>query len=250
MSVTPDTTRRRWLPRCRYPAACVAGLLAAPSGCLGGVDLRRSRPHAEPLRREGAPGRRPARLRQHHAGMAADRSRLAPAAPPAQSASRCRWTPFYRTGASAIAMSMLAFALAVFAATRIVIQVTGIPAAAARSARDGPRPQSERAVPAGDADDRAAAPRSHALAVSLALIDWVEQSAPRLDRRRRDLRSPLRGSHATKRGPVVSAAIALAGVARSRRRNAAGGGPRRARLRPLSARRPRRLPPAQPAERR
>ena len=66
---------------------------------------------------------------------------------------------FYRTGASAVAISIASFALACYAIAHLVLRVTGSRAAAAISRR-AVCPQSRRALSAIDADDRAAVVRA------------------------------------------------------------------------------------------
>jgi len=120
---------------------------------------------------------------------------------------------FYRTGAAAIAISMLAFAVAVFASARIIGQVTGSAAAAAAGGAILALNQNVLYLQA--------TPMTEPLLLGLTLaglsrlIDWVNRPAPHLARQTGCL---LAAAWLTRyeAWPVVIAAIGLAGVARWR----------------------------------
>ena len=88
-------------------------VLSMIGGVLASVHYRRLGSDAQPLRCARASGCRAPHLRQPHAGLAADRRRVAAAAPSAQRAARFRWTRGTASGASAVAISIAAFAIAV-----------------------------------------------------------------------------------------------------------------------------------------
>lgn len=216
MSVTPDTTRRRWLPRCRYPAACVAGLLAVLPGAwavwtYGAAGLALSHYDAK--------------------GHLVVARRVFDSITPGWQQIGAVWLPLphlinlvpvqvdalYRSGASAIAVSMLAYALAVFAATRIVIQVTASRAAALSGATVfalNPNVLYLQATPMTEPLLLGLT----LLAVSL-LINWVGQPTPRLTCA---TGLALAAAWLTRyeAWPIVGSALALAAIARLRRRDA------------------------------
>ena len=85
------------------------GFAALAVGMRGRLLVRRRAADALPLRRQGPPGRGPPDRRQPHAGLDADRRRLAAAAAPDQLLP-VQWDFFYRTGAFGVGLSVLAFA--------------------------------------------------------------------------------------------------------------------------------------------
>ena len=145
-------------PRAQPPLALLARRAGGGRGAIAAACTTRARPDAQPLRRARASRRRAAHRRQHHAGLAADRRGLAAAAAPAEHAAgagRCVLS-HRRVGRRDLDRCVR---------DRSRTRSRGSCCASTGSALAAASPaavfalESERALPAVDADDRAAAAR-------------------------------------------------------------------------------------------